>query len=84
MPGETTRAQHDALMTQMAETLGVDLDGATMRGDVPPEARAGMVTACMGCADPGACAHWLARTPSAKAAPSWCRNGDLLARLATE
>ena len=39
MQGDKTRARHDALMHQMAETLGADLDRAEMRGALPPEAR---------------------------------------------
>lgn len=84
MPGDKTRAQHAALMTQMAQTLGVDLDAAQSHGALPPAAHAAMVTACTGCANPKACGQWLAHTTSAKAAPSYCRNGDLLGRLAPQ
>jgi hypothetical protein len=84
MQGAKTRAQHGALMNRMAETLGVDLDEAELRGALAPEQREEMLLACTGCADPTGCAHWLARTRNADAAPDYCRNGDVLGRLAAE
>lgn len=84
MQGDKTRAQHGALMNRMAKTLGVDLDAAELRGELPPEQREEMLLACTGCADPTGCAQWLARTQSADAAPGYCRNDDVLRRLAAE
>lgn len=84
MPSTTTRDRHEALMTRMAQTLGTDLDDAELRGDLPPEMRADMLTACTGCAQPQRCAHWLDRTPEAEAAPQYCRNRDILQALAAE
>lgn len=83
MQGNKTRAQHAALMGRMAATLGADLDLAEMRGALPPERREDMLLSCTGCADPTACAQWLNRTPTAEAAPRYCRNGDSLRALAT-
>jgi hypothetical protein len=84
MPGKLTRDRHEGLMTRMAETLGADLDAAELRGALPPEMREDMLQACTGCSDPTACGHWLATHDRAEAAPGYCRNGDLLARLAAE
>jgi hypothetical protein len=84
MQGDKTRAQHAALMNRMAKTLGLDLDEAELRGALPPEQREDMLLACTGCADPTGCAHWLGQTQSADAAPGYCRNGDVLGRLAAE
>ena len=82
MQGNKTRARHEVLMTRMAETLGVDLDAAEMRGDLPPEAREAMLLACTGCSDPAGCARHLAAHPKAEEAPDFCRNRDLLRGLA--
>lgn len=84
MQGDKTRARHAALMHQMAATLGADLDHAEMQGDLPPEMREEMLLACTGCSDPTGCAHWLSRTAKAADAPGYCRNGDILHRLAAE
>ncbi|MDG3042065.1 DUF6455 family protein [Roseicyclus marinus] len=84
MPADTTRDQHERLMTRMARTLGADLDDAELRGDLPPEMRDDMLSACVGCSDPQGCAHWLAKTQAADTAPGFCRNGGILAALAAE
>jgi hypothetical protein len=84
MHSNMTRARHEALMTRMAETLGTDLDDAELRGDLPPEARDDMLSACTGCADPAACAQWLDQHHEAENAPGFCRNRDILHDLATD
>jgi len=84
MQGDKTRAKHMGLMTQMASTLGVDLDEAELRGDLPPEMRDDMVLACTGCSDPTGCEKWLAQNRTADAAPGYCRNRDILSALAVE
>ena len=84
MPSNTTRDQHEKLMTRMARTLGADLDDAELRGDLPPEMRDDMLSACLGCSDPQGCAQWLERNSTSDAAPGYCRNGDVLQALAAE
>lgn len=84
MPSNATRNHHETLMTRMARTLGTDLDDAELRGDLPPEMRDDMLSACTGCSQPGTCADWLARTAEAEAAPAYCRNRDILRSLAAE
>lgn len=71
-------------MTRMATALGADLDDAELRGDLPPELRDDMLSACTGCAQPGPCARWLDRTAEADTAPAFCRNRDILHALAAE
>ena len=84
MQGNLTRDRHDRLMTRMAETLGADLEDAEARGQLPPEMREDMLLACTGCADPSACGHWLDTHDHAEAAPGYCRNRDILHKLAAE
>lgn len=75
--------RHVALLNTMAGTLGVDLTGAMATGSFQPEAWRGAVLRCTGCSDPDGCQHWLAEhaETGAGAAPDFCRNADLLARL---
>lgn len=78
--------RHAALVDRMATTLGVDLEEATMRGDLPMDALADVVLRCTGCSDPNGCDHWLddhAQTGAAHA-PSFCRNSTLLEGLRVE
>lgn len=82
MPGTKTLETHEALMNDMARTLGADLDEAELRGDLPPEERAGMLLSCTGCSDPGGCREWLIANGRADEAPEFCRNGDHLQALA--
>ena len=81
MQGNKTKAVHAALMGRMARTLGVDLDEAELRGDLPPEMRDDMVLACTGCSDPAGCREWLVAHDVADAAPGYCRNADLLVEM---
>ncbi|MFT7253868.1 MAG: hypothetical protein ACI81Q_001285 [Paracoccaceae bacterium] len=76
----TVRA-HRALFTQMAETLGIDLTEAEMRGNLSSEDREGLVMHCTGCRAPGACKAWLELNPEADEPPSFCRNSDELKAL---
>jgi len=81
MPGRKTLDEHEKLMGQMADRLGVDLDEAELRGDLPPEKRDGMVLSCTNCTSPEACSKWLADHEKAEDAPAYCRNGALLKGL---
>jgi hypothetical protein len=84
MHNNLTRDRHDVLMARMAATLGADLDDAELRGDLPPELREEMLSACTGCAQPGACAHWLGEHAQEDEAPAYCRNRTILHALAAE
>lgn len=81
MPGNKTFETHEALMDEMARTLGADLDEAELRGALPPEERAGLLLSCTGCSDPGGCREWLSAHGHADEAPEFCRNGDHLQAL---
>ena len=84
MPGTRTLNSHDALMGDMARTLGADLDEAELRGDLPPEERADMLLSCTGCSNPCGCREWLGQHEQAAEAPGYCRNGDRLSELARQ
>lgn len=81
MPGRKTIEEHELLMGQMADRLGVDLDEAELRGDLPPEQRSDMVLSCTNCTSPEDCSKWLASHDTAEDAPAYCRNGALLKDL---
>jgi len=74
--------RHAALVDQMAETLGIDLEEAALQGALAMDEIADAVLRCTGCSDPMYCAGWLAaHGGGAKQTPGYCRNKDLLARL---
>jgi hypothetical protein len=82
MPSQTTFARHAALVDRMADTLGVDLEERTLRGDVSVDEIGDAVLACTGCESPGACGGWLdSHAEGAGQPPRYCRNADLFARL---
>jgi len=81
MPGRKTLETHERLMGQMADRLGVDLDEAELRGDLPPDTRADMVLSCTNCTSPEECRNWLETRDKAENAPGYCRNGELLTDL---
>lgn len=81
MPGRKTLEDHEQLMGKMADRLGVDLDEAELRGDLPPDTRHDMVLSCTACTSPGACRQWLAGHDTADDAPAYCRNGTPLKGL---
>lgn len=82
MPQNLTLRRHAALVDRMAETLGVDLEEAVLRGQLAPGALPDLVLRCTGCANPEGCEAWLdsQRRSSAKGAsaasttPYFCRN----------
>lgn len=73
---------HADLMDRMATRAGVDLEEATMRGDMPMEEIADAVLRCTNCSAPEACAAMLANSedPSDRV-PSYCRNKSLIDEL---
>ncbi|WP_126974523.1 DUF6455 family protein [Frigidibacter oleivorans] len=76
--------EHAGLVSQMARTLGIDLMQAMVDGRLTAEDWRDAVMACTGCAEPGDCHRWLAerQETGAAAPPAYCRNGDLMGRLA--
>lgn len=81
MPGRKTLEEHGRLMGQMADRLGVDLDEAELRGDLPPEQRSDMVLSCTNCTSPEDCSKWLESHDKSDVTPEYCRNGALLKDL---
>ncbi len=74
--------RHTDLFQKMADTVGVDLGEAVYRGQLPPEGLRGAVLACMSCQGAAECPGWLgAHAEGSSAAPDYCRNRTLLARL---
>lgn len=75
--------RHADLVHRMAERLGIDLVEATQRGEVSEEALRSVVLTCTGCHQTGDCESWLAEhSGGANETPDYCRNKDLLNRLA--
>ncbi len=75
--------RHAGLVSDMADTLGVDLAEMTMTGRLTPSDHRAAVFRCIGCTQPGACAEWTAaHTEGARHAPDYCRNKEQLERLA--
>lgn len=75
--------RHAELVDRMAGTLGVDLTGEMLRGDLPPQDLRGIVLTCMGCREAEACEGWLAaHAAGSDVAPGYCRNRERLQTLA--
>lgn len=82
MQGRATLKRHAALVDRMATALGVDLEEATLRGEMAFDDLADAVLRCTGCAAPCACDRWLdALQVPADAPPDFCRNAQLLTGL---
>ena len=77
------RARHEMLMGRMADTLGVDLQEAAMRGRLDAADTAMAVARCTGCEGGSDCPDWLAaHEAGAIDTPDYCRNRALFAALA--
>ena len=82
MQSTSTLKRHADLVDRMANTQGIDLEERMMAGKILPDDLGDAVLACTGCANPGACEHWLAENKTASGRrPDYCRNADLFARL---
>ncbi len=72
-----------ALVDDMAKRTGTDLEEAVLDGRISMDDLAEMVLRCARCACPEDCAMRLMdRTGGASMPPEYCRNRDLLVRLA--
>ncbi|MEO0667386.1 MAG: DUF6455 family protein [Pseudomonadota bacterium] len=75
--------RHAALVDDMAETRGIDLQDASLRAGLTPDDLADMVHRCAGCTQPDTCAQWLAaQVGTVSETPSFCRNADVFDKLA--
>ncbi len=75
---------HAALVDQMAQTIGVDLEEAVLCGSARFDDLADAVLRCADCSDPTHCAGWLAETKNPDAPPAYCRNTELFLALKRE
>ncbi len=75
---------HAALVDRMAQTVGVDLEDAVLKGAARFDDLADAVLRCTQCSDPAHCAGWLADEQTRDAPPAYCRNIDLFATLKAE
>jgi hypothetical protein len=77
--------RHAELVDRMAHHLGLDLEEAVLRGQLPPEALPDLVLNCAGCAHPDTCASLLQAADAAPRmadaqqveAPYFCRNAGV-------
>ncbi|WP_114966248.1 DUF6455 family protein [Alkalilacustris brevis] len=76
--------QHAALVGQMADTVGIDVGEAMASGRLEPESLRGAVLRCMRCDSVEECSAWLYAhaDATAESPPDYCRNRELLERLA--
>ncbi len=82
MPTQTMLAKHAALVDDMGEALGVDLEEKVLRGDLTPDTLVDAVLSCTNCTDPEACRKWLdTQQGTAATTPGYCRNTELLEGL---
>jgi len=74
--------RHAKLVERMASRVGVDLDEALQRSELPAAEFLEGVYTCIGCENVEACEHWLeAPGEGADAAPGYCRNAKLFKSL---
>lgn len=82
MTNTTILAKHAALVDDMGQALGVDLEEKVLRGDLAPDDLVDAVLSCSNCTDPGKCRAWLdSRESVAATTPGYCRNTELLEGL---
>jgi Family of unknown function (DUF6455) len=82
MQNRSVLKRHAALVDKMAETLGVDLEEVTMRGDLEISEISDAVLSCTACANPEACRGWLGdHKEGAAQTPDYCRNSEMFQRL---
>jgi hypothetical protein len=81
MPSLKSLRLHAGLVDDMANILDVDLEEATIRGDVSLDQLSEAVLRCTDCPNPDNCQTLLAQASSLSRTPEYCRNKDLLHKL---
>ena len=88
MHGRKTLNRHAALMNRMGQALGVNLTEMMLQGKLGGEDWRAAVVRCADCPEPTECLHWLSAHDDesgparpAAAAPPYCTNRDMMARL---
>lgn len=75
--------RHSQLVGRMSDTLGADLGAALAEGQLTGEQYRAAVMRCSSCLHESACGAWLKdHAAGAEATPAYCRNSDLMHRLA--
>jgi len=71
------------LMMRMSDTLGVDLGEALLEGRLTGADLRSAAVRCSGCEAADVCGGWMAEQAGTnpEAAPGYCNNADLFARL---
>lgn len=83
MTDRQTLRHHAGLVDRMATARGIDLEAEALSGAISFDEISEAVLRCTGCSDPGHCDGWLdTRSGVAGDGPGYCRNRDLLDRLA--
>ncbi len=82
MPSQEVLKLHAGLVDRMASKLGVDLQEAAIGGDVSIDQLSDAVLNCTDCPNPGHCQRFLDQPTAVTRTPEYCRNQDLLCRLA--
>ncbi|WP_170758457.1 DUF6455 family protein [Ruegeria lacuscaerulensis] len=77
-----TLKHHAALVDQMATKLGVDLESAALSGDISIDQISDAVIRCTDCPNPGHCQNFLNHPQPASRTPEYCRNQEMLSKLA--
>lgn len=73
---------HATVMGRMAETLGVDFAESVATSPSTVRDYRQAVLRCTACTHEEDCMRWMQENPRAAAAPDYCRNKDILERLA--
>jgi len=81
MPNRDVLKHHAGLVDRMATKLGVDLQQATIDGDVLIDELTDAVLRCTDCPNPNHCQSFLTQPVPADRTPEYCRNRDLLSKL---
>ena len=87
MQNRDTLKRHAALVDRMATVLGIDLEEAALAGRLRFDEIADAVLRCTGCSGArsyaGSCEGSAAGPVGAVAAPPYCENREMFARLVT-
>lgn len=82
MQSQTTLKRHAALVDNMAQACGVDLEEQMLRGKLSMSDLEDAVLGCTACNSVEKCEHWLeAQTATATDTPAYCRNATLFRAL---
>ncbi len=74
--------RHADLVERMSRAVGLDFEEEILRGNLQIDTLGDAVLRCSGCANTGACNHWLtAQDSTVEAPPDYCRNKDVFLAL---